>query len=296
MIDIKKRIALVEELMANDTTQSLTYAALECRLTIEKICYDRLLSSHNYIARADLKKWTPAQVVKQVAEEANETIATGLTLSISKKPVQEGKEPKTQADYEAFEYVKVGQQIGFNISKVHSLWQALSRVALHINLPEEKQPLSMYGDPDAIKRKLAEALALFKTFEAETLIAGLIAPTNSFECIGCGTLIRRNADLLKPGQVINCFNPMCEDTYTVSREAEQITYIRRLTPVICKACSNTNLIQTKVVEKLRFPDALSIACVECGERTLIRLQLAQEKVCQEDGKDDLNTTENDQSR
>ena len=278
------------------STQSLTYAALESRLTIEQICYDRLLSSHNYIARADLKKWTPAQVVKQISEEANENIATGLTLSISKEPVQAGKEPKTQADYEAFEYVKVGQQVGFNISKVHSLWQALSKIALHISLPEEKQPLSMYGNPDAIKRKLTEALALFKTFEAETLIMGSIGPGNSFECLGCGTLIRRNANLLKTGQVINCFNPLCEDTYTVSREDDEITYVRRLIPIVCKACSNKNSIQAKVVEKLRFPDALSIACVECGEPTLIRLQLVQEKVRQEDGRDDLSTIENDQLR
>jgi len=287
MIDIKKRIALVEELVAKGSRESLTYAALECRLTIEKICYDRLLQSHNYIARADLKKWTPAQVVKQIAEEANENIATGLTLSISKEPVTKGKEPKTQADYEKFEYVQVGQQIGFNISKVHSLWQALSRIALHITLPEENQPVSIYGNQDAIKKKLAEAVTLFKKFQEETLIMGSMGQENSFECPGCKTLIRRNADLLKTGQVINCFNPLCDETYTVNRGDAHITYGRRFVPVVCKACSNTNLIQTKLVEKLRFPDALEAECKECGESTHIRLQLVQEEVRQKDGRDDL---------
>ena len=293
MIDIKKRIALVEQLVANGSTESLTYAALECRLTIEKICYDRLLQSHSYISRADLNKWTPAQVVKQIAEEANENVATGLTLSISKEPVTKGKEPKTQADYEKFEYVKVGQQIGFNISKVHSLWQALSKVALHINLPPENQQVSIYGNLEAIRKKLAEAVVFFNTLQEQTMIMGSMGQENSFKCAGCETLIRRNADLLKTGQVINCFNPLCEETYMVNREGEHISYERRLVPVVCKRCSNKNLIQTKVVEKLRFPDTLKVECVECGESTLIRLQLVQEVVRLENDKHDLSTIEND---
>lgn len=278
MINIRQRIALVEELTANGDVQSLSYAALECRLTIEQICYERLLISHDYIARADLKKWTPAQVVKQVSEEANENIASGLTISISKEPIEEGKEPKTQADYESMEYVKLGEQVGFKINELHRLWQGLSNVALHINLPEEKQPLSMYGNPDAIKRKVAEAVALFKKFEPGTLIMGAMAGANSFACLGCGTLIRRNADLLKAGQVINCFNPSCDETYTASRDDDEITYARRSIPIVCKACLCTGLIPMKAVEKLRFADVLSVTCVECGQVTQARLQLAQEKV------------------
>jgi hypothetical protein len=72
MLDIKKRISVIEDLVAEGTVQSLTFAALECRLTIELICYDRLRVCHGYISLADLKRWTPAQVVKQIAEEAND--------------------------------------------------------------------------------------------------------------------------------------------------------------------------------------------------------------------------------
>jgi hypothetical protein len=42
MIDIREIVSVIEKLLAEDTPQSVTYAALECRLAIEKICYDRL--------------------------------------------------------------------------------------------------------------------------------------------------------------------------------------------------------------------------------------------------------------
>lgn len=90
MIDINKRIAIIESLLAEGSIQSLTYAALECRLTIETICYERFLIAHDYIADADLKGWQPASVVKQVSQEANDLIDQGFELFISTTPVKEG--------------------------------------------------------------------------------------------------------------------------------------------------------------------------------------------------------------
>ena len=42
MINLKPIIETVDGLLAQGTAQGATYAALECRLAIEKICYDRL--------------------------------------------------------------------------------------------------------------------------------------------------------------------------------------------------------------------------------------------------------------
>lgn len=276
VINIKQRIAVIEGLVERNNIQSLTYAALECRLTIEQICYERLLISHSYIARSDLKKWTPAQVVRQIAEEVNEDVASGFTLSISKEPSQKGNEPKHIADFQAKEYVKLGEQIGFKIRVLNSLWQGLSNVALHINVPEDLQSISMYGDIDAIKAKVAEAVAEFRRFEPGNLIMGSLSGANSFECIGCGSTIRRNADLLKEGQVISCFNPTCDESYTVQREAVEITYKRRLVPVNCKGCSTENFMLMKTAEKLRYRDVLTLICPDCHSTTFVRLALVQE--------------------
>ena len=41
MLDIPKRIEIIQSLLLEDTRESLTYAALEGGLTIEYLCYER---------------------------------------------------------------------------------------------------------------------------------------------------------------------------------------------------------------------------------------------------------------
>ena len=69
MLNIKKRIGLIEKLSKEDTEQSLTYAALECRLTLEYLCYERFKLTYAYLSLNDLNCWQPRDVVKQVSED-----------------------------------------------------------------------------------------------------------------------------------------------------------------------------------------------------------------------------------
>jgi len=87
MIDLRAIIATVEKLLAEDTPQSITYAALECRLGIEKVCYDRLKVAHDYIAHEDLRGWSPRDVVRTLIAEVDEHAASEQTLYMAKQPV-----------------------------------------------------------------------------------------------------------------------------------------------------------------------------------------------------------------
>jgi hypothetical protein len=49
----------IKALLADGSDSSLTYAALEARLAIERICYERLKISHDYISADDLRTWKP---------------------------------------------------------------------------------------------------------------------------------------------------------------------------------------------------------------------------------------------
>jgi hypothetical protein len=276
MIDIKKRITVIEELVAKGTVQSLTYAALECRLTIEQICYERLLISHDYISLADLRKWTPAQVVKQISEEANDLVDSGFTLSISKEPIQEGREPKTQDDYESFNYVQVGQQVGFKISRLSSLWNGLSKIALHIDVPKVKESLSIYGDLESIKAKVTEAVAEFKNFEQGNMISSAFGEEFHFRCDDCDALIKRKVALVKDGQVISCVNPSCDESYTLHRQGDEIEYSRKTLTIVCRHCTNEISFPAKKAESLRYGQTLSFVCECCKNSTLVRLLIAQE--------------------
>lgn len=47
----------IRSLVSAGGRENLTYAALEARLAIEAICYDRLRIAHDYISNDDLKGW-----------------------------------------------------------------------------------------------------------------------------------------------------------------------------------------------------------------------------------------------
>jgi hypothetical protein len=84
MIGIRARISLIEGLLSQGSVQTATYAAFECRSTIEAICYDRFAVASSHLALADLRKQQPRDVIKQVIEEANAKAAAQFTLSIAK--------------------------------------------------------------------------------------------------------------------------------------------------------------------------------------------------------------------
>ncbi len=273
MIDIKSRLDTINSLLSEGTKKSLTYAALECRLTIELICYERLKISYDYISHADLKKWQPRNVIEQVAEEANEDVASTFTISISTTPATEGSEPKTQEDYEALSYVPIGTQAGFNIRKLGKLWNALSNVALHVSLPEQKNDqISIYGDIDSTKSKVIEVIEELKKFKDGNLITSGFGKEYSFECNTCGTTLKRKLNLLKNGQVINCISPSCQESYDIYIQGDQAFHSRRVFETPCNECNSNVQIPQRQVEKLRFGQSpLLLDCESC--KTPLHIEL-----------------------
>ena len=125
MINLDPVIERIDALLDEDTDQSVTYAALEARLALERVCYDRLRQRHDYISHEQLRRWQPGAVVNVLIKEVDEHLGKTLTLSISKSPVGPGVKLEDE------EYVEVGTEIGFNPKKIAKLWNALAKLALH---------------------------------------------------------------------------------------------------------------------------------------------------------------------
>ena len=224
MLGIDKNIEVIEGLLAQDTPSSITYAALECRFTIEQICYQRLSLAHDYISHDDIKKWQPKDVVKTLLKEVDRNVATGLTISIGEKSSDYYKEHPT----EEIEYVDVGTQVGFNANKMGELWNALSNLALHIPVPKNKEDsISRYSDSEKTKKKIHECLIEFRRLSETTLIvSGHAGADISFDCMGCDSLNKRKDKFLDDGQIVNCINPACDESYFVRKNDENVNFER----------------------------------------------------------------------
>lgn len=272
MLWLKEHTARIERLVDEGTAESLTSAALQCRLAIEMVCYERLRNAHDYISADDLRRWQPSYVINQLIEEVDPHVASSFTMSVSKSPSKSGGPAPTQAEYEAEEFVEIGRQVGFDAKKLGKLWNGLGNF-LHVRMPRSRDDdIQFFGDPSDVRRKVAEALVTLRELEAGTLISSGLGERVSFPC-ACGTSNARRAGLLKEGQVVNCLNPDCDERWTVQIEDGEHEFHRRQMAVTCTGCGMEGFFPEKQLHALPRNEVMRFDCSECGVSNFVMWKL-----------------------
>lgn len=270
MIDYAPIIERIDALLAEDTDASVTYAALEARLTLEKVCYDRLKHAHEYISHAELRRWQPSALVKQLIQDVDKHVAETLTLQMG-SPVSAGIKPEDD------EYVEIGTQVGFDAKLVGELWNALSNLALHVKLPKNKDDhIPDYGDRAKIKAKVEEARAEFERLAKGTMGFSGIGEQVSFDCPVCGEKNKRRAALLREAQRIYCINPTCDASFIVHKDGDEIGFQGETCDFACQGCGHMKHLPWRFFrDKLKFGDRAIFDCHQCNHRNYIEWRLTQ---------------------
>lgn len=266
MINLQPSIKRISALLAENTEQSVTYAALEARLALEKVCYDRLRQRHDYISHDQLARWQPGGVINQLITDVDERVAQTMTLSIG-SPTSAGVRPEDD------EYVEVGTQIGFDPKLIVRMWNALSRLALHVKLPENRDDhIPEHGDREAIKAKVEEVVAELERLAKGTMVFSGFGPEVSFTC-SCGEKNRRRAGLLKEGHSVFCINPECKASYRVLKDGDEFVFESEVTEVNCEECDEVNAWPVRVFYSMKYDQTASFNCRSCGGKNLVRWRL-----------------------
>ena len=280
MLDILKRIEVINALVLKDTAESLTYAALECRLTIEYLCYERFKLSYSYLSSDDLKSWQPRHVLKQISDDINENISKGFILSISKHSLGD-RLPETKEDYESLEYTPLGKQSELKLNKLHKFWHGLANVALHIPVPTiSSGEIEIYGDKTKVKKKVESFLEYLSGLKGNLLMGGTMGEVFSFHCCGCDSLIKKPIQYLNTPSVVNCINPKCNESYFLEPKdgGRDFKITRRIFKVGCKSCNYDLDVPTNIFRELKFDQQLNIRCSSCDALlTVIMRPLVKEK-------------------
>src|SRR5579884_868306 len=164
MIDLTESIERIRALLAEDTDQSVTYAALEARLALERVVYERLRQRHEYISHEQLKKWQPGAVINQLITDVDPHVTQTRSLRMAKQSA-EGVPAGPEDDW-----IELGTEVGFDAKQVAKLWQALAKLALHVKLPKHKDDdIPEYGEKDVIRRKVEEVVALLERLAKGTM-------------------------------------------------------------------------------------------------------------------------------
>lgn len=268
MIWLKSHIEAIEGLLATGTPEGLTFAALRARLALEEVCYQRLRNAHDYISADDIKRWQPRDVIKTLIQEVDPHVASNLILSMRPDPLPGDVGELSAADYEAMEFVEVGRQKGFNAAKLGRVWNSLGSF-LHVPVPQSSSaPMSTFGEPEKIERRVREALEVLASITKGTLIVGGGGEVTKFQCV-CGTLNRRRLALLTQGQVINCFNPDCRETWSIEINGHDIQFNRCLIDIKCRECGEAEPVPRRFVMELEREQRLSFNCASCSKQNLV---------------------------
>lgn len=286
MIHLQPTIDRIMALLAEDTDASVTYAALEARLALERVCYDRLRQRHDYISHEQLKyirRWQPGAVVTTLMEQVDPHVADTLTMQIGKSPAGSGVKPEDD------EYVDLGTQIGFNSKRVAKQWQALARLALHAKLPEDRNDqIPEYGNREQIRAKVAEVIAeLERIAEGTMAFSGIpIGGDVSFECQSCRAKNVRRAGLLREGESVFCINPDCKESWTAEKHEGGFRFARQTNTIKCQGCGQVERFPTRLFLDMRHDQKMTAACEKCDHENYVMWRLMQMVPAQPQGDED----------
>jgi hypothetical protein len=285
MLDINRRIKIISDLIEQGTQQSVSYAALECRLTIEYLCYERLQIALDLVSFSDLKGWQPGKVVRSVGELVTTEVSNSFTIMISAEPLPPSDAPRTLEEFQNLEYHPIGTQSAINLNKIVSLWNALANAALHVQVPKEKSDsLSIYGDIARTTAKVYECIAEFRQIASGTLLSNGFGREVSIKCSGCGRPVRRREELLTLKQIVSCVNPNCEESYTVEKGADnEITFERRIASFKCGNCEDPVNLPLRKIEKLKLFESVNVDCPSCSTCHLLGGEPVYKMVEKKDG-------------
>lgn len=265
MLNIIKRIELINALLEQDTEQSLTYAALECRLTLEYLCYERFKLYFSYLSQNDLNSWQPKHIIEQISNQIDEHISKGFSVAISTEKIN-GRSPETREEFESIEYTPLGNQSELKFNTLHRLWNGLSNVALHIPVPSiSYESIDIYGKKERIRKKVEEVISFLSDIKGNLLMAGSFGEEYSFDCFACTTKIKRPIKYLLDKTVLSCINPKCKESYVIQNDKNNgFGVIRNIIKFACSGCNDDLEVPIRYFQELRFNQTLKISCCKCG--------------------------------
>jgi hypothetical protein len=244
--------------LAAGDESGLTYAALEARLALERVCYERLRTSHDYISADDLRRWKPSYIVQTLMEQVDPKIASEWTLSTGYEP---GDNPGR--------YIEIGTQKGFDPKTINLLWQAMSSF-LHCPVPRNsKDWLTHYRPAQTMRPKIEEALQELDRIAEGSLIGAMVFGEVSFDCV-CGQENRRATQVLTHNQIVNCIREGCTESYRVEKQGDDFLFERRKLVVHCHSCNEAIGFPYRKLAEMPKDSHCIFSCKKCtAENRLI---------------------------
>jgi hypothetical protein len=246
---LDKRACLVRarSLLETLSLENTRYAALELRLCIEALTYEKLRSFSSVIPESVLATWQPPQAVKALLEfEPLADQSFKLSAGIEDTPGVKSKNMRLLGEHKSLQKTWLRK----HYNKLGSL--------LHSPMVTASQST---GVEDTIKY-LNEVIADLEGPVSSNIIGGGLRTVFKFVCTQCNKLSICNKDAVINNKRAVCLNPQCGAEYFATViDKNKAKFELMATPFECTYCKATTSIENR---KLDF--GYTFNCAACEKK------------------------------
>lgn len=254
-MSLDKRSCMVraQVLLAEATPERLRYAALELRLCMEALTYEKLRAFSNIVPEEVLRTtWQPPQAVKALLEFEPSADQTFVLYAGREK--EDGK-PVKEMKY-------VGTHSSLRLRWLRKHYNKLGNL---LHSPADGDPNSQ--DVTTLKEYLAEVIADLQEPLRSTITGGILREVFNFACFVCGKPVIANAETVREKKKAVCLNPICKAEYFAELdETGQSTFQLMVTLLKCVAEGCEGVAQ---VENRKLDVGAEFTCPKCSLRHVI---------------------------
>lgn len=247
----REHLRRAKELLVTGQPADLLYAALELRLCLEAMTYEKLRTFAQYLPTSFIEKtWQPPQLLKAMkqfdamADESFELHMGGIAVP--------GVPPKD----EEFKLVGVHKAFGLkwltkNYNKVSSL------LHLQRSAPAEQEK-KWRDDLSSIANEIEAA-------QRGSILGMCFVDKINFECELCQSQVTVSERFARNQRRAICLNSSCETEYEAKIDGATIFFVPLFYRAPCKAC------QTEIIVHHRdLRQDLVLACPSCKREHMFR--------------------------
>lgn len=254
---------LAKEHLASGDDARLRYAALELRLCLESITYQKLETYTKRLPQEVLRKWQPPQALKALLQ-----FEPGADRNFTLRRSRE-----TEVGVPSGQWSMVGEH-----HTVRHAWlrENYNRLGSYIHLENPLAERKGQKSSAEIRAALEKIVVELEATVASRMDASF-ASVISFECDVCNKKVACNAEALEKNPRAVCLDPDCETEYEAEKdEAGEWTFRIPTVPVNCHKCSEVMELERRLIQA-----GNQFICPSCGAR--YRIGLGMEAIGDKDG-------------
>ncbi|MFG6459827.1 hypothetical protein [Roseateles sp. BYS96W] len=256
----RQALERAKELLANPVEFNLRYAALELRVVMEMVTYEKLVAAQDVIPPEVLKTWQPPQAVKSLLEFQEHADQT-FTIEVA-APGQEPEDFDQLDDAEKLEHFqkldfkKLGEHHALSLKWLKKNYNKIG------NLLHAPSPGSSAQEPARTAKYLAEVVSELDLVLSSTISTFVERGGCVFSCQSCGKPVIRNAEAMKAGALAVCSTPDCDGAYRLVNPGDDEWTVEPVQAKFkCPACSHESIYWPR---KVKVGSALK--CPGCARR------------------------------